>query len=225
MSFDLIGFVKSEYEMLMIAAMYDKKLELCGDKWQYDLACILNNKEYQRYAIGLSKNTDVLMLNGAVTPSLLITNHEQVDNDIMNKLLENITYSYIDEDKKYPLMFVEDFAGVPYIHLVLAQSNLMLKDIFQKEITNRVISKNSQEFDNALTKVFLMSESIKLEYKKKLIDSISEEELLDFERWLEEDLMQYLYLISEGISCDVIPEEIQSSFDKVMELISEKFEN
>jgi len=225
MNFDLNGFMKIEYDMLKIATMYDKELELCGDVWQYNLACILNDKGYQRYAVGLSKKCDISMLNGAVVPSLLITNHEQVDKDILNELLNNIIFNYIDEKNEYPLMFVKDFAGIPYISLILVQSNLKLKDVFQKEITNKVILKNSKEFDYALTKVFLMSEIINIKYKKTLIDSISEEELLDFEQWLEDDLMQYFYLVSEGISCDVIPEEIQSSFDKVIELIDEKLEN
>jgi len=222
------SYVKvKEYELLMYV-MYNGVGNDPNDKWQKELISILTDTNYQKQAIKLTES--VMGINtfvGAVTPGVLLSNSENIEENIMDELLENVLFGYVDKEKKQKIMHTKDIWDVSYLNIILIHPEISLKERFQKKITEEIINIYEENFNYENISFFLMNESIELKYQKILIDKMTEESLWELrERW-ERDSMNIIYeLMKTG---DIAEDDLDENepytscrFEKILEIISKK---
>lgn len=199
-----------------------------NENWRKAVKLILEDDEYQKSAIKLIKNEfGMFVLSGMVTPSIILSNAECIDCDIMDELLHNILFGYIDEEKQLPIMYVKDYCGVSYLKLILVHPEIKLKEEFQERITSCIIAEYEYGFDYETVSFFLLNNSIDLKYKKRVIDEISEDNLCELQvRW-ETDMMENFYKVMQNIDItDLHYEESQTdnslNFESVLDIIGNK---
>lgn len=223
-----------EYE-LVENVMYNGTSSQPSEQWNKQINSILRDHEYQKVAIKLEKNDmGITTLVGIITPSFMFVNHADINSDILEELIHNILFNYVDKDKKLPIMFVKDIFGISYITHMLIQPNLILKDCFQEKITEGILMLYSKKCDKEIIKCFLTSPAIAFKYKKSLLEKMNKEELFGILCGLKEDIDTGIYRIMSEIDDDEFDfenfddeeEEIGdiSCFDEVLNYINERIE-
>lgn len=221
-----MNFITREYSLFK-HLLYNNDDEGLSEKWEKEIDKILTDKNYQQCAISLVKDEfGTTMLNGLVTPTLMLLNSECIEPKILNELLNNILCGYTDDAKTKKIMYVEDFGNTSYLELILMHPEIKLKRDFQDIILSEVLAKCENDYDYDFVSLFLMSGAIDIKAKKQVIERATDENLWILrEKWVNEISEELYYEENLGdfeLSCSYPKTKRKSDFEAVLKLIDKR---
>ena len=173
---DDIYFKMKEYDIYQyFLSLSEKESGLVNDL----IASVLENKEHMRQAIKLVKNSyGDMVLKGIITPQIMLTNFDKLDDVTSEKLLRNILFGY--KDKKHKVMHISMGGNETYLSLIVRLVSKELSYEIQEKITEGIIDLigNVEENVEAIC-MYLFNYQIGVEQKQVIINKLHEEGMLE----------------------------------------------
>ena len=196
-----------EYE-LMKYAMYNQGERVACQKWYDELDSVVLDSDYQREAIKLEKNDmGLTMFRGGLTPSIMLSNYEFIDSEILQTLLDKVLFEYIDKERNECLMHVKDCFGLSYLAYIVIMTEISFDIKLQERITQGILIQYEKELDLDVISCFLANDAIELRYKQQVIDKMSEEDLSELLDEFESDSEAMLDFLTEYDDIEMDDEE------------------
>lgn len=175
-------FIEKEY-VLCRYILNDTEKVVINTKCEELIEEIISDQEFQKWAISrLIDKTGKVMLNGIVTPAILIIMHELITPDILSDLLNNILFSYKDKEKNEPFMLTKVFNNYSYLELILLMGEYKFRDKFKYQIACGIIESLHQGFDDNLIETFFKNSKINFSYKEMCLSAMSKKNLIELLR-------------------------------------------
>ena len=147
------------------------------------------------------------MFRGGLTPSIMLSNYEFIDTEILQTLLDKVLFEYIDKERNECLMHVKDCFGLSYLAYIVIMTEISFDIKLQERITQGILIQYEKELDLDVISCFLANDAIELRYKQQVIDKMSEEDLSELLDEFESDSEAMLDFLTEYDDIEMDDEE------------------